>query len=324
MSPPIAFRDVLHARDVLRAYLSPTPLRNYRLLDDALGNGARVLVKHENHQPTGSFKVRNGICAVAALTAEQRGRGIVTATRGNHGQGVALAGQLLGAQVTVCVPFGNNSEKNAAMRALGANLVEIGDDYDDAVAHAQQLVREHGLTLIHSSNDPHVLAGAATTFLEVIDQAPEVDAVVVALGGGSQAVGAITVLRERAPHVKVYAVQAANAPGQHDSLKAGRMVQTTVLPTLADGLATRTSYELTFETLKQGLTDCVLVSEAEIAEAMRVVMRTTHNMLEGAAAAAFGALWKLQVPLAHKTVAVVLSGGNVDQAALRRVLNREV
>jgi len=324
MSSPITFADVLRARDVLRAHLTPTPLRNYRLLDDALGNGARVLVKHENHLPTGSFKLRNGIVAVAALTPEQRGRGIVAATRGNHGQGLAWAGQLLGAQVTVCVPLGNSSEKNAGIRALGATLIEVGNDYDDAVAHAELLVRERGLTLVHSSNNPHILAGAATLTLEILEQAPDVEAVVVPLGGGSQAVGAITVVRERAPHVKVYAVQAAHAPAQHDGLKAGRIMQKRVLPTLADGLATRTSYDLTFETMRQGLADCVLASETEIAEAMRVGMRTTHNILEGAAGAAFAGLWKLQVPLAHKTVAVVLSGSNVDQSVLRKVLNMEV
>jgi threonine dehydratase len=321
---PISFADVLHARDVLRNHLLPTPLRHYRLLDDALGNGARVLVKHENHQPTCSFKVRNGIAAVAALTPEQRARGIVAATRGNHGQGLAGGGQLLGAHVTVCVPHGNSSEKNAAMRAMGATLMEVGRDYDDAVGHASLLVQQHGLTLVHSSNNPDVLAGAATLTLEIVEQTARLDALVVALGGGSQAVGAITVLRQLAPHVEIYAVQAANASAQHDGLRAGHMVEKAVLPTLADGLATRTSYDLTFEAMFHGLTACITVTEAEIAEAMRVTMRTTHNLLEGAAGAAFAGLWKLKSELADKTVAVVLSGSNIDQDVLRRVLNGEV
>jgi len=321
---PISFADVLHARDVVRNYLVPTPLRHYRLLDEAVGAGMHILVKHENHQPTCSFKVRNGIAAVSALSPDQRARGIVAATRGNHGQGLAWAGQLLNVPVTVCVPHGNSTEKNAAMRAMGARLVEVGRDYDDAILHADQLVQQYGLTLVHSSNNADILAGAATLTLEIIEQAGRIDALVVPRGGGSQAVGAITVLRELAPHVQIYAVQAANASAQYEGLRAGSMVEKAVLPTLADGLATRTSYELTFEAMFHGLTACITVTEEEIAEAMRVTMRTTHNLLEGASGAAFAGLWKLRDELAHKTVAVVLSGSNIDQSVLRRVLNGEV
>lgn len=321
MEWPITFDECLRARETLRPHLVPTPLRHYRLLDEQLGLGIRVLVKHENHQPTCSFKIRNGIVALASLSAAQRACGVVAATKGNHGQGLALAGRMLGTAVTICVPKDNSLEKNAAMRALGATLIEAGDDYDEAVEVAERLVRERGMQMLHSTSRP-TLAGAATLTLELLDQAPDVDAVVVSIGGGSQAVGALTVVRELAPHVRVYGVQSANAPAQHDSYHARRMVERPVTPTLADGLATRRAYDLTFSALREGLADCMVVSEAEIAEAIRTVMRTTHNMIEGSAAAAFAGLAKLEPALAGRTVAVVLSGSNIDQPWLERVLSR--
>lgn len=320
MPAPITFADCLRAREIIRGRLVPTPLLNHPTLDAELGT-LRVLVKHENHQPTGSFKIRNGIVAMASLTPEQRARGVVAATRGNHGQGLALAGKLYGASVTICVPRENSVEKNAAMRALGATVVEAGRDYEEAVGEAERLVRERDLVMLHSTSVP-TLAGAATLTLEICEQAEHIDAMIVTLGGGSQAVGALTVLRERAPHVRVYGVQAANAPAIHDGIAAGVPLVCAAAPTLADGLATGRCHPLTFDALRTGLSACVLVSEAEIAEALRVVMRTTHNMLEGAAAAAFAGLYKLRDQLAGQTVAVVLSGGNIDQPLLARVLSR--
>src|SRR5207245_263015 len=158
---PITFADVLAARDRIRPHLAPTPLRSYAALDAAVGGAIRVLVKHENHCPTGAFKARNGLAVMTSLSAEERRRGVVAATRGNHGAGLAWAGQIVGVPVTVCVPRGNNPEKNEAMRGFGAELVEEGRDYDEAVEVADRLVRERGLRLVHSSNEPQVLAGAA-------------------------------------------------------------------------------------------------------------------------------------------------------------------
>lgn len=320
---PITLADVLRARRILAPILTPTPLQRHPLLEEQVGSAMTILVKHENHQPTGSFKIRNGIVAMSGLSPAERQRGVVTATRGNHGQGLAYAGRLLGISTTVCVPVGNNPEKNAAMIALGANLVEIGETYDDAAEEAERLARSEGRTSVSSIGTP-VVAGAATLSLEIFEQTPTLDAMVVSLGGGSQAVGAITVMRELAPHVRIYAVQAANASAQHDAIKAGAPLTRRALPTLADGLATSQTYDVTFEALREGLSGVVLVSEGEIAEAMRMVMRTTHNLVEGAAAAPFAALAKLRAELAGKTVAVVASGGNVDQATLRRVLNCEI
>lgn len=326
MTWPITWDDVLAARARLAAHLSPTPLRRYPALDAEVGGGVRVWVKHDNHLPTNAFKARNGLALISALPPEAKARGVVAASRGNHGMGLAWAGALLGVPVTICVPHGNNPEKNAAIRGYGAELVEVGADYDAAADAARQLVAERGLTVGHSTNDPMVIAGAATITQEILEQLGDgpLDAIVVAVGGGSQAVGAITAVRALRPGVAVYGVQAANAPAIHDSWHAGAPLTRDRADTFADGLATRQSYELTFGALRDGLTDFVTVTEAELAEAVRMLLRTTHNLAEGAGAAGLAGLLRLRDRLAGQTVAVILSGANIDAATLRRVMTGEL
>ncbi|HEX9305727.1 MAG TPA: threonine/serine dehydratase [Thermoanaerobaculia bacterium] len=319
---PIEFDDVLEARQRIRPYLPPTPLRNYAALDRTIGNEIRVWVKHENHNPTNSFKARNAMSALAALPPEARSRGVVGATRGNWGQGLAWAGGLLGVPVTVCVPIGNNPEKNVAMVGFGAELVEEGRDYDESVGVAERLVRERGLTMVQAVNDPLVIAGAATLTLEILEARPQIEAIVVAVGGGSQAVGALTVVREIAPHVRVYGVQAERAAAIHDSWHAGRVVTRDSADTFADGLATRQPYALTFPALREGLSGFVTASESEIAEALRLLLSTTHNLAEGAGAAGLAGLTRLSKDLAGREVGVILSGGNIDAETLGRVVAR--
>jgi threonine dehydratase len=321
---PIRFDDVIAARDRLRPYLAPTPFRSYAPLDARLGAGIRVLVKHENHQPTNAFKVRNCVAVLTALSDGERGRGAVAASRGNHGQGLAWAGARLGVPVTVCVPLGNNPEKNEAIRGLGAALVEEGRDYDESVVVADRLAAEQGLFVVHSTNDPRVIAGAATMALEMLEEAPELDALVIAVGGGSQAVGAITAARGLGRDVEVFGVQAQRASAIHDSWHAGRSLTRASADTFADGLATRNTYELTFEPLREGLADFVAVSEEELADGVRTLLSTTHNVVEGAGAAGLAGLLRLRERLAGRTVGIVLSGGNVDQTTLRRILCREL
>jgi threonine dehydratase len=317
---PLSFVDVLNAEQRIRPHLQPTPLRHYPALDRVVGHGIRVLVKHENHQPTGAFKVRNGLSVIVELAPEARRRGVIAATRGNHGQGVAWAARLLRVPVTICVPLGNNPEKNEAMRDLGAEVIEQGLDYDASVEVAEALAAEGGLTLIHSTNNRQVIAGAATITLEILHQCPELDAMVLAVGGGSQAVGAATVLRQQAPHVALYGVQAAAASAIHDSWHAGRALSKPSASTFADGLATRNCYELTFPALQQSLRDFVAASERELAEAVRLLMRTTHNLAEGAGAAGLAGLRLLAPELAGQTVVIVLSGANIDEATLARIV----
>ena len=323
MTSPISLDDVKAARARLTPFLTPTPLRAYPQLDAAVP-GASLWVKHENMQPTGSFKVRNGLSTVTALTPDQRTTGIVGATTGNHGLGLAYAGRQLGVPVTICVPRGNNPEKNAALRAWGARVVEDGADYDEAVAVAQRLVETEGRILAHSTNNPQVLAGAGTMTLEILEQAAELDTLLIAIGGGSQAVGAITVARALRPKLRIIGVQAAGASAAHDGWHAKAPRRTDRAATFAEGVATRSTYELTFPTLLEGLADFITVTDAEIADAVRLILSTTHQLVEGAGAMGVAAARKLAPALQHQREGVILCGGNMDSAVLRRILNGEL
>jgi threonine dehydratase len=319
VSWPITWEDVLAARARLAPYLLlPTALRRYPLLDEA--TGARVLVKHENHLPTNAFKARNALALITALPPEQRTRGVVAATRGNHGAGLAWAGAQLGVPIVICVPHGNNPEKNAAIRGYGAELIEAGKDYDEAVDVATRLTRERGLHLAHSTNDPAVIAGAATLSAEICEQADALDAIVVAVGGGSQAVGAMMAAQALRPSVRVYAVQAAGASAIHDSWHAKERRTVERAATIADGLATRATYDLTWPALRDHLAGFVAVDEVALASATRLMIEATHNLCEPSGAAGLAGLLALRDQLADKSVAIILSGANIDQATLRSVL----
>lgn len=327
---PITFDDVLAARDRISRFLTPTPLRHHPLLDAAVP-GVTLLVKHENVQPTGSFKVRNGLATITALSKAERQRGVVGASTGNHGQGLAWAGRQLGVSVTICVPRGNNPEKNAAMRAWGATVVEEGEDYDASIAVAQRLVEQEGRTLAHSTNNVNVLAGAGTMTLEMHEQLRQepdgiasLDTLIIAIGGGSQAVGALTVLRSLRPELEVIGVQAAGAPAVHDSWHAREPRRTGRAATFAEGVATRASYPLTLAPLIDGLADFITVTDAEIADAVRVILSATHHLVEGAGAMGFAAARKLAHRLQGKRVGIIFCGANMDTTVLRRILNREL
>ena len=321
---PVDLDAITSARDRIRPYVPVSPMRSYPTLDAEVGQGISVTVKHENFNPTNSFKVRNGFSLVTALSDDERQRGIVAATRGNHGLGLALAGRTFGVPVTICVPLGNNPEKNAGMRAFGARLIERGRDYDESLAVAEDVMRADGATLAHSTNNPHIIAGAGTMSLEIVEQDDSLDALVIAVGGGSQAVGAMVVMRSLRPNVRVYAVQAAGAPATYESWHAGEPRVTPTATTIADGLATRSTYELTFAALREGLADFITVTDAEIANAMRILLRTTHSLVEPAGATGLAGLLAMGERLAGQRVGVVLSGGNVDADTLRRVLSHEV
>jgi threonine dehydratase len=320
---PISIDDVQAARARIASYIQPTPLRSYPQLSELAGNGIQLVAKHENHQPTNSFKIRNGLSFMTALSETERRRGVVAASTGNHGQGIAFGGALLGVATTICVPAGNNPEKNAAMRALGATVVEEGRDYDEAVGVMQRLAAD-GRVVAHSTNDPRIIAGAGTMTLEILEQEPALDAIVIAIGGGSQAVGALTVTRALAPGVEVFGVQAAGAPAIHDSWHAGERLTTSRVDTFAEGVATRTTYDLTFPPLRAGLAGFVTVTDAEIAESLRTIVSVTHNLVEGAGAMGFAALSKLRDRLAGKRVAVIFCGGNIDSGTLQRILSRQI
>lgn len=318
---PISIDDVYAARDRLRPYLSPSPLRRYPLLDALVGHGIAVYVKHENHLPVQTFKVRNGLSAITALDADTRARGVIGASTGNHGQGMAYAAQLLGIPCTIVVPEGNNPSKNAAIRALGAELIEHGATYDASARRCAELAASRGLHLVHGINDRTVIAGAATMTLEMLEQQPELDAIFIAIGGGSQAVGAMTVTRALRPSVEVIAVQSEAAPAQYQSWKQGEIVRGVPVRTFAEGIATGQAYDLTFPALREGLADFITVSEAALAAALRDLIETTHNLPEGAAGGGLAGLRQLAERYRGKRVAIVMCGGNIGVDGLKAVLN---
>jgi threonine dehydratase len=317
----ITVDDVLAAEARIRPHLAPTPMRHYPLLDALVGYGIEVWVKHENHHPTQSFKIRNGLNTVLGRDEASRRRGIIAASTGNYGLGVAYAGKLTGTPVTICVPEGNNPEKNAGIRALGAELVEVGTRYDATIAACAAMAAERGMTIAHSTNDPLVLAGAGTMTLEILAQAPPLDALVIALGGGSQAVGALTVAAARQPGLRVYAVGASGAPAQYESWRRGERLTGQTVQTFAEGIATGAAYELTFETLRVGLAGFVTVTDEALYAAIRDLIRVTQNLPEGAGAAGLAGLRELAPELAGRRVGIVMCGGNLAERDLRRAIS---
>lgn len=316
----ITYDDVLAAEARIRPHLAPTPMRHYPQLDALVGHGIEVWVKHENHQPTQSFKIRNGLNSVLARDEAARRRGLIAASTGNHGLGLAYAGRLTQTPVTICVPVGNNPEKNAGIRALGAELVEVGARYDETIAACAAVADERGLTLAHSTNDPLVMAGAGTMTLEILGQAPPLDALVIALGGGSQAVGALAVAAARHPSLRVFAVGAAGAPAQYESWRRGERLSGLPVQTFAEGIATGAAYEGTFAALRAGLAGFVTVTDEALYAAIRDLIRLTHNLPEGAGAAGLAGLLALAPQLAGQRVGIVMCGGNLSDRDLRIAL----
>lgn len=321
MSLPVSYDDILAARARLAPFFGPSPVRHYPLLDELVGYGIRVLVKHENHLPTGSFKVRNGTASITALTPEQAERGVIAATTGNHGLGLAWAGAARGVAVTICVPKGNNPEKNAVIRSLGATLIEVGDRYDQTVAACRAIAEQERRTIVHSTNHVPVIAGAGTMTAEFLEQVPDLEAIVIALGGGSQAVGAIAVRNAVQPHLQVFAVQSQGATAQHDGWRDGRPRAGEPVHTFAEGIATGSTYDLTFDALRGGLADFVLASDKMIAQGVRDLWTITHNLAEGAGAAGLAGLRLLAPRLAGQTVGIVMCGGNLDAVRAVEILS---
>lgn len=319
---PILYQDVLDASERLAAFLPPSPLRNYPTLDREVG--CTVLVKQENWQPTGAFKIRNAFSALSRLVEQGETQGIVAATRGNHGIGLALAGKQLGIPVTICVPTDNSEAKNVAIQSYGAELIVAGENYDEAIAYSLEFAQRERRTLIHATNNRDVLAGAGTITTEVLAQSAQlgysIDAMFFAVGGGSQAVGALTVLNARGLSIPVIGVQAAGAPAFYDSFHAGEPRTAAVKPTVADGIATGQTYDMTFDALRTGLCDMRKVSEEVIADSLRLVIGTTHNLVEGAAVVGLAGLRQLGKAYRGKTVMVVFTGANIDWDVLRRIV----
>jgi len=313
----LTLTDVLAARRVVYRTLRHTPLMRHPLLNEE--TGLDLHVKHENHNPTNSFKVRGGLNLIGSLNADER-RGVVTATTGNHGQSIALACQREGVPCTIAVPEGNNPEKNAAMRAYGAEVLEVGRDFDTAREHVERLHRERGLRYVHSANEPLLVAGVATYALEIFEDLPDTDVILVPIGGGSGASGCALVRTWVGSRATVIGIQAAGADAFARSWRTGRRVVADRVATFAEGMATRVTFDLTFDILKRHLDDVVTLTEEELMEGIRLALRATHNLAEGAGAASLAAAVKLRDALHGKKVVCVMSGGNIDRARLARVI----
>jgi threonine dehydratase len=305
--------DVLAARARIAPYLRPTPLFRYPTL--AALTSADLWVKHENHQPVGAFKVRGGVNLVSQLSREERNAGVATASTGNHGQSVAYAADLFGVRATVFVPENANPVKVESMRALGAQIVFHGRDFDDAREHCEKQAAEHGLRYVHSGNEPALIAGVATCTLEILEAQPDTEVIVVPVGGGSGAAGASIVAKAVRPSIEVIGVQSQAAPAAYMSWQAHTLVTDTT-STFAEGLATRTAFELPQQILWDLLDDFVLVSEDALAQATRAMIEKTRNLVEPAGAAALAAVLADPGRFEGRKVAVVCSGGNISPAQL--------
>jgi threonine dehydratase len=320
----ITLSDIYDARPHVYAALARTPLWRHPRLCDELG--IDLSVKHENLQRTGAFKVRGGLNLVARLSGDERARGVITATTGNHGQSIAFACHRAGVPCTIVVPRGNNPKKNAAMRAWGAELVEHGRDFDDAREEVERRVAAGGLRYVHSADEPWLLAGVGTYALEIFEELPDPDVVLVPIGGGSGACGLVTVRNALGSATRIVGVQATGADAFARSWRTGHRVTNDRVDTFAEGIATRVTFDLPWSILAarpdgaRGLDDVVTVSDAALERAMRLALETTQTLGEGAGVAAIAAAVELRAELAGKTVVAVMSGGNVTDTTLARVL----
>ncbi|UED83821.1 threonine ammonia-lyase [Streptomyces profundus] len=313
MRPP-TISDALAARHTLAGQLPPTPMWNYPALDASVG--AEVLVKHENVQPTGAFKVRGGLTLLAGLDADERAAGIVGYSTGNHAQSLAYAAKRYGVPCTIVMPTDPNPTKAAAVRALGAELIEAGRDMTEAAERARGIAEERGSRLVSAADEPALVAGVATTYLEIFEQAPDLDAVVVPVGGGSGAAAACLVAAALAPRCRVIAVQSAASPAAHDSWRAGTLLSRPNR-TRAEGLAIGSGFALTQGFLRSHLADFLLVDDATIGAAQWLLLRDAHTLAEGAGAAGLAALIAHPTVFTDQRVAVVCTGANASEHELR-------
>src|ERR1700722_6921955 len=313
VSPVPDLADVLGARQRIAPYLRPTPLYRYPSLD-AL-TGAALWVKHENHQPVGAFKVRGGVNLVSQLSADERDRGVMAPSTGNHGQSVAYAADLFGVRAVICVPERANPVKVESMRALGAEVVLHGRDFDEAREACEQLAAGHGYRYIHSGNEPALVAGVATYTLEILEARPDTEVIVVPVGGGSGAAGACVAAKAGGRAGEGIGGQSEAAQAAYRSWRSGTLAEA-ANSTFAEGLAPGTAFELPQRIMRELLDDFMLVSEDALRDATRLMISKTRNLVEPAGAAALAAVLAAPGRFAGRTVAIVCSGGNISPAQL--------
>jgi len=311
------FQDVLEAQKRIRPYLARTSLYRYPAMDALLDT--EVYVKHENYQPVGAFKVRGGINLISQLSQEERERGVIAASTGNHGQSVAYAARLFGVQAIIVVPEKANPGKVAAMEGMGAEVIKHGATFDEAKLHCEALAHDHGYRYIHSGNEPLLIAGVATEALEMLEDEPDLDIIFVPIGGGSGAAGVSIAAHAINPAIQVIGVQSEASPAAYETWRQHRLV-TAPNRTFAEGLATGVAFELPQEIMREHLHDFLLVSEEEIMQAMLWMIERAHTLAEGAGAAALAGAYRVRENLGGKKVGLICSGGNTSLEHLRLAL----
>ncbi len=314
MHPNTTLADVFAARRLLRRYLPITPLHEYTGLSQLLD--AQVYVKHENHTPIGSFKIRGGINAIANLDEERRSKGVIVSSSGNFGQAVAYAGRMFGVKATVALPANPNPSKAEAIRNFGAELILHGRDYDEARDHIEVIARERGSYLFNDAEEPFFVAGLATLGLEILEQLPEADIVITPVGGGGLISSLLLACKSIKPEITVIGVCSEKAQSPYLSWKEGSLVESP-METFAEGIAVRTSFEIPQVVMREHLDDFVLVTEDEIRRAIVLMLEKTHNLAEGAGAAALAAALNMRDRIQGRKVVLVLSGGNISLEQLR-------
>ena len=310
-------RDVYRAKKTIAPHISRTPLHFSSGLSEMLD--AEVYLKHEEYLPLGAFKGRGGINLLANLSDEEKERGLITASSGNHGQSMASACKLFGVKAIIGLPEDANPNKVAVMRALGADLVFHGADFDAARLHCETLAKEEGYRFVHPVNDPLLIAGVGTQALETLEDLPDVQVLMLPLGGGSGVSGACIVAKGIDPSIEVLAVQSEQAPAGYLSWKQGEIVEAE-MNTFAEGVATRSGYELAQSIIRELLDDFLLVSDEEIHRAIGTLVDKAHTLAEGAGATALAGAIRYPEKVRGKKVAITVSGGNITADQLSKSL----
>jgi threonine dehydratase len=311
---PISLAEVITSRAIIGRHLGPAPLRRYEGLSRLLE--AEVYVKHENHNPTGTFKIRGGVNVMHHLRAGGV-KGVITYSTGNHGTSVATAARWFGLEAVIVVPENSNPVKVQAIRETGAELIEAGADFEEAGRVVDRLREERGLYYVHPANEPLIINGVGTEFLEICEELPGLEVIIVPLGAGSEAASAVTVIKSLRPEVEIVAVQAEQSRAAWESWRGGRIV-TSANETFAGGVATGTAYELPFGIYSRGLADFVLLSETELDEGIGLALHHTRNLVEAAGGAALRAAFKIKDRLQGRRVVLQMSGCNAAPEEIRR------
>ena len=312
--------DMRSAHKRIERFVTRTPLHRYRTLERVLN--AEVYIKHENHQPLGAFKMRGGINHLIKMSSSQREKGVVTASSGNHGQSIAYAAKLHNIEAVIIVPENANPGKVASMKALGADVRFYGKDFDESRSEVERLSKEEGYTYIHSANTPDLIEGVGTYTLEILEDLPSADVIIVPVGAGSGVCGTAIAAKAINPKIKVIGVQSDAAPAAYLSWKSGDL-QSNPNNTIAEGLGTALGFSYTIGIMRDLIDDFILVTDKELESAVLLLLEHTHNLAEHAGAASLAGALKIKDRLSNKQIVLVMSGGNLSMQHLAKIVNRK-